>query len=782
MRGLRERLARRQRASDGARWSVLGPFRGVLPLAVLASFVAGLLALGNLLIELFPLDIQIAGSASELSVTLDGRTEYLTLARPLRALRLVPADPFRREYQVDGSDSTNNLNYDPDYFSEFSKTHYYRFQAWLRDEAGYSRWRDLSVRAGDGSELIHQPSPTEAVELPLPQPFSLTIRLQRPETPRTLELAGEDGILLRLETNRNDRRLLVTGVTPGGEPKQISSPFLPSQWPPFLAELLYMLTRAAALALALPLLLLPLTAIIPGRSFQGDKTGVLRALPLAMAGGALALALYSGVVLFDRAPHILDAVSYYFQGKVLASGALAAPAPPDAGAFPTPFTVVHDGRWFSQYPPGVPALLGLGFLAGVPWLVEPILAAGSVLLVYLVGRRQYGRPVALLAALLMATSPFLGLLAGSYMSHVPTMFFASLFLYSATRYLQRPATRWAAAASIAMGATFLCRESVALLWSLPMGLFLLAGVWRKRGLRWRRDLAVSIGCFSLFGVAYLLYNWGLTGSPLVLPRGLFYGGDRFGFGDGVGFYGKHTLAAGLVNADEQLTSLSISLFGWPSYFTLSVLMLPFLTGRSTAWDRLHGAVIALFVLAFVGYFYHGIVLGPRYYFEALPSMVLLAARGFATLGAMVESLMGGLRSCRQADSSRGATDGVKARLAVLLLATLLFGCNFFYFWPRQGELYEGYSGWPGGKGPVLGEFVHHDLAGRVTDLKDALVTTGDWWIYSLYLAPMNSPRLDGDAVFALSGSGESVAQLRAAFPDRVWLQLIRDRDGRLNPR
>jgi hypothetical protein len=752
-----------------------------LPLALLAASIAGLLMMSNLLVALFPLEIQVSGDGSELAVSVDGRTEYISTTTPIRSLRVLPADPYRREYQIDGSDSTNNQNLDSAYFTQFSQTPYYRFQAWLRDEGSYSLWRDLEIRDGDGSELLHLPSPAADVEIPLPEPFSLTVRLQRPEAPRTLELMDQDGNLLRLEINRNDRHMLVTYLTPDAAPRQLSSPFLPRQWPPFLAGLLYLLLRVAALALSLPLLLLLPAALAARVPFRMLGLWGYRSLVVVAVATSLALALFSGTMLFDRSPHILDAVSYYFQGKVLAAGALAAPAPAVGGAFPTPFTVVHDGLWFSQYPPGVPVLLAVGFLVGLPWLVEPLLAAGSVLLVYLAGRSQYGRGTALIAALLMAGSPFLGLLAGSYMSHVPTTFFAAGFLYAATRYLQRPGPLWAAFAASALGATFLCRETAALLWGLPMALFLLLGIRRKGVGGWPRDLAVAGGCLSLFGVLYLLYNWGLTGSPLLMPRGLFFGGDRFGFGEGVGFYGEHTLAAGLMNAEEQLTSLAICLFGWPFFFALAIPMLPFLTGRANRWDRLHGAVIALFVLTFVGYFYHGIVMGPRYYFETLPCLVLLTARGFVALTETMDALLFRLSSHRLAGLNSSASGTAGARWATLLLAALLFACSALYYWPRQGELYQGYNGWPGGGGPTLGGFVGRDLGGRVPELKGALVTTDDWWVYSVYLAPMNSPRLDGDVVFALLREGESAEELQAAFPGRAWLRLVKDRNDVLNP-
>src|SRR5207302_7866500 len=60
-----------------------------------------------------------------------------------------------------------------------------------------------------------------------------------------------------------------------------------------------------------------------------------------------------------------------------------------------------------------------------------------------------------------------------------------------------------------------------------------------------------------------------TGDPLVLPRNLFNPDDKWGFG-AVGSLGQHTLAAGLVNTDENLTLLQFDLFGWPPLAALEI--------------------------------------------------------------------------------------------------------------------------------------------------------------------------------------------------------------------
>ena len=128
---------------------------------------------------------------------------------------------------------------------------------------------------------------------------------------------------------------------------------------------------------------------------------------------------------------------------------------------------------------------------------------------------------------------------------------------------------------------------------------------------------------AIFGASvglYLGYNAAITGDPFLLPRQLFNGADVLGFGPGIGFYGEHTVASGLVNVEQQLVSLGFYLAGWPFGFSLAVMLLPFLLRGRDPWDGAYLALVALFLVIYAAEFYHGIAFGPRYLFEALPAL------------------------------------------------------------------------------------------------------------------------------------------------------------------
>ena len=119
-------------------------------------------------------------------------------------------------------------------------------------------------------------------------------------------------------------------------------------------------------------------------------------------------------------------VAYLCQAQTLARGRLWAPAPAEPTFFEQEFLLVRDGRWFGKYPPGYPLVLALGVLAGKPWLVNPILAALTVLLLYLLRQGLYGRATGQVAILLMLTSPLFLFMSSSMMAHTAELFWTTL--------------------------------------------------------------------------------------------------------------------------------------------------------------------------------------------------------------------------------------------------------------------------------------------------------------------------------------------------------------------
>ncbi|HEX6543944.1 MAG TPA: glycosyltransferase family 39 protein [Ktedonobacterales bacterium] len=770
---------------------VAAPLMGILLFVLIAQTV---------LLNLTAESVRLTVSPAQGTIVIDGQTLTFQLpAQPTAVLFSTP-DPLTREFQIDGTDSTNNFSLDPAYIARIASTPYYRFQAWMRDSSSYSSWRDVQASGtpvaaqADGSALVTFASGNASQVV--------TATLLRPETPTHIYLRCGSQTCGEMIINRNDRYVLAHGLTPDGATINEQRIYFPESPLPFLAEVLYLLAQVALWSAVLLLIALALyglfglaasfaggTQAFPADAISGARRrwrdAVARRLPeramrllhrlardrwdvlaLVTVLASFGYVLWVALAEYQAQPHILDASAYIFQAKIFATGQLSAPAPSDLGAFQGPFMVVRDGRWFAQYPPMTSLLLAVGIVLHAPWLVEPLLGTLALWGIYRLGRYFYSGFVSWLAVLLGALSPFYTYLAASYMSHTVALFFAVFFLWMLVRFTRD--WHWydlALAAVCAVGLLF-TREFSAAVIGVAATLYLLGG--QRRVLRERVATLWPIFAFATSILAcglvlYLLYNRVQTGSATLLPRTLFFPGDRYGFGQGIGFYGQHTLAAGMVILDQLLSILLIDLYGWPFYLTLALLPLAFLRRDSrTRWDIFCALLLALLISAQAGYFYHGIYLGPRYLFETLPFLLLLTARGLTALAAILARLARALGAAHPSPRLAAAVAG--------LLLVVLLGCNLLYYSPRQAQIYHGYTGLPAGmKVDARALYAFHP--------QQAIILTNNWFIYNYILWPLNDPHLHGATLYAYAPSPDVLSRLRKEYPHRTLYMVQVAPDG-----
>ena len=778
-----------QRPKVGASFGAVLRRSPSLRLAILAlTVLVALLIVQNTLLALTAESLQLVITPTHQTVIIDGQTLTFPQQRAPDALLFAAPDPLTREFQIDGSDSTNNFSLDPASIASIASTPYYRFQAWMRNTDSYSSWRDVRITGAtvtaqnDGSTLVTLTGNASPARF-------MTATLLRPETPSHIYLRCGGATCGEIIIDRNDRYVLAHDLAADGSASNEQRIYFPESPLPFVAEVLYLLTQVALWSLITLLLALAITgafALLASAARRYDVNDIVSAMPftrwkpmwrlpervdaifrrvvrdrwdglaLVTILASFGYTLWVALAQYQAQPHILDASAYYFQAKIFASGHLSAPVPSDPSAFQGPFMVARDGRWFAQYPPMTSLLLAVGVVFHAPWLVEPLLGTLALWGVFRLGRRFYGGAVAWLAALLGALSPFYTYLAASYMSHTVALFFAVYFVLMLVRFTQD--WRWydlSLAAVFAIG-LLLTREFSAALIGVAATVFLFGGQWRILRERIRTlwpvfCLAASILISGL--ILYLLYNAAQTGNPTLTPRAVFFPGDRYGFGQGIGFYGQHTFAAGMVILDQLLTILLIDLYGWPFYLTLALLPLTFLRrDAGTRWDIFCALLLLLLIGAQAGYFYHGIYLGPRYLFETLPFLLLLTARGVTglatTLSRIGQTLSGAL-----------ATQKVGLAVAGILLLALV-ACNLFYYTPRQAQLYHEYTGLPASmKVDARALYAFHP--------PQAIVVTNDWFIYNYILWPLNDPALHGETLYAYAPTPDVLQRLHREYPQRA---------------
>ncbi len=232
----------------------------------------------------------------------------------------------------------------------------------------------------------------------------------------------------------------------------------------------------------------------------------------AWAGIGFLAAAYAAIILantcfFFGGP---DAAGYGSAAKLFDRGqvriAIDAPKGYIYCLTPLGFSVTEGTTIVPFYPPGTPVHLLIAARIGgwkiAPFLVSPLLAFATLLLVVLIGRELglpplWGAGAALIVALL---PPFISH-AVQPVSDVIATFWAALTIWLCLRALQRPALAFAAGVAFSIGVTV---RPTNLLVALPLAF----------ALRWRFPLLWRAVAGAIpVAAAYAVYNNALYGEP-----------------------------------------------------------------------------------------------------------------------------------------------------------------------------------------------------------------------------------------------------------------------------
>ncbi len=383
---------------------------------------------------------------------------------------------------------------------------------------------------------------------------------------------------------------------------------------------------------------LDLDLIKPRESAQNGKIDhfvLLAALWAMLLSGLLA------VVSYQRHPHIQDEVAYLIQADFLAHGVLSVPAPPDETAFDIYLIQFNNDRWYPILPFGWPAMLALGTLIGVPWLVNPLLTGLSIIITYLVIQELYSRQIARLTVFLLCFSPWYIFMGMNFMNHMSTLFYMLLAVYAFLRAQSTGKIIWAVASGVSIGIVSLIRPLDGVIVAVLIGLWAVG-----RGERRLRIGSIVALIFSTALTAGLVlpFNQALTGDPLVFPVDA-YMDQRFGINSYAYGFGPergqgwhidpnpgHTPLDAMINAELNTFSINIELFGWStgSLWLAAIFILSFKYGKR---DYLMLAVIiSVFIAYFFDYFSGGPDFGARYWFLMIIPLVVLTGQRNANPG------------------------------------------------------------------------------------------------------------------------------------------------------
>jgi hypothetical protein len=359
----------------------------------------------------------------------------------------------------------------------------------------------------------------------------------------------------------------------------------------------------------------------------------------AFVGGAALLAFgayaLTSVLLFKGRPIFLDEMSQLLQARAYARGALTTPTGPIAEFVSILHTVYTDGRSYSQFPAGGPAMLAIGMLLGVPWLVNPLCGAVAVgAFAWFVLATEQQRTVAVGAVALFALAPFMLFMSASHMNHVPTLMWLTVAMAALVATLREGVRPGAAfLCGFSLGAAAAIRPVDGLAFALPAGLWL---VWRagretirrdeaRRRAAWIELLCAGVG-IALPMLAVMWVNSRTTGAPLLFGYEVIWG-KRHALGFHEAPWGPpHTVTRGFEQLNLYFLRLQSYLFDAPVPALLAAVGALALARRVSSMDRYLAASGVLLVGLYWAYWHYGFLLGPRFLFPLIPALALWTAR------------------------------------------------------------------------------------------------------------------------------------------------------------
>lgn len=474
---------------------------------------------------------------------------------------------------------------------------------------------------------------------------------------------------------------------------------------------------------------------------------------------AVLITLFVSENVFEQLPHIEDEITYVWQARLAAQGNLTIPSPVCPRCFLEPFVVDYEGVRFGKYPPGWPVVLSFGIRMGARYLINPLLSGFTVWLIYLLVKKLTDEKTGLLSAALVTTSPFFLMNSGSLLAHPWALLLSVAFVHAWLDTFDVKGDHIPKRISVLMAGTtlgllVLTRPMTAFGLCIPFavhGVILLL-----RGPSFDRKSVLLIGVITIcISAIYLLWQLALTGDPFKNPYTLYWTYDKIGFGPGFGLHENgHNLRYAYINTKFSLQVGTSDLFGWPK---ISWLFLPLgIIALRRNWRGLMvSSVFASMAISYGAYWIGSWLLGPRYYYEGLFSLLLLTAAGIRWLA--------GKGSDWITSGSMQIFHRIRYIIITALVCLLMIG-NLFYYLPlRLGNLHGLY----GISSAQLSPFLSFDRESLTPAL--IIVDPLKKWLEYGGLLDLSSPYLNTPFIFIYNRGGELNQTVIDQYPERkIW--------------
>lgn len=325
------------------------------------------------------------------------------------------------------------------------------------------------------------------------------------------------------------------------------------------------------------------------------------------------LSVYVAAYILDSFPNSADEYAYLFQAEAISRGKLWDTPHQLKDFFEFHHIAQINNMWIGRFPPGWPLVLAAAYVASIPtYMINVVLGAISLVVLYLFCKRFYNERVAVWATICTAFTATVIFNAASFFSHTSSFLEMLLFVYFFYLYIDKKKAQHALLAGFFLGLLTITRYFTAFLIFIPFFVYLVYNDKLKSF-----QTLVLIGLGAIPPMLFLLwYNYAITGDPLLPVTMWAYDDEALGFVNG------HTPIKGA----EYVMRRILMFIAWvsPAFLILyGVLLWNKIKNKS---ERLLHPEDYAFVLLMIGYFFYyhngGNQYGPRFYFEAIPFVIV----------------------------------------------------------------------------------------------------------------------------------------------------------------
>ena len=212
-------------------------------------------------------------------------------------------------------------------------------------------------------------------------------------------------------------------------------------------------------------------------------------------------------ITFHNFPYSVNEYSYLYQAKILSKSKLFIEVSEVFRPFKETYMVLKDGKLFSQYPPGFPLILAIGVVLNVPGLINPLIAILTSLVMYCFVQSILNKKYALLASLLMSTTPYFLAYSASYYSHSTALLMTVLIFFILRKYETSSHTIFLCLYGLVSGYSFITRPVDSFCVIVPTFVYLVYILYKNRQLA---KVGYFVLMFGLVFSAFIIHNYLLT--------------------------------------------------------------------------------------------------------------------------------------------------------------------------------------------------------------------------------------------------------------------------------